>query len=579
MKISDYIVEYLHRHKVSVVFGYMGGMVTHLADSINKYANMTFIQTYHEQSAAFAAVGYAKYTNRLGVAIATSGPGATNLITGIADAYFDSVAVLFITGQVNVYEYKFDKPIRQHGFQETNIVEMVAPITKYARFIDKHEDIPAALKTAIKIATTGRKGPVLLDIPMNVQREFLSNIDFKLDIPELIKIKCNELNKVVEFIKNAERPLFLLGGGVSQSDAIYEVQKLINKFQIPFISSLLGKSACDEEHPLYVGTIGSYGNRCANIAVANADLLIVLGSRLDVRQTGGKLDSFVINGSVIQIDIDENELTHSRISKNKLNIVADIRGFANSLLGYDIELKILKWHEYLIDLKDKYSQYAENKRNPSSIAPYELMEILNRTVGSYDLFCLDVGQHQMWAMQMLRLKNHQRLFTSGGLGAMGSCIPTAVGIAFAKNDNVPIYAINGDGGTHMSSQSLMLISQYNLPIKIIIINNKVLGMITQFQELYFNKTNIGTDENGGYRVPNFAHMAAMYDLTYFKIDATNNMVNQEDLKGFFGARNCILEYVVDSDCRVFPKLEYDQPIYNPSPILEKIELDAAMLVK
>ncbi|MCC2644751.1 MAG: putative acetolactate synthase [Burkholderiales bacterium] len=578
MKVSDYIVDFLCQKGVKVVFGYQGGMVTHIVHSIHERDNIDFIQTYHEQSAAFAAVGYGRHTNNVGVAIATSGPGATNMITGIADAFFDSVPTLFITGQVNTHEYKYDKPIRQLGFQETNIVEMLKPITKYVKMVDKYEDVPYELEKCFHIATSGRKGPVLLDIPMNIQRQILAVFPQSKQEKEIV-IDEVVLDEVTDLINQANQPLILIGGGVNNANALEEVRHFISRTGIPYVSSLLGKSSCNEYDEMYIGTIGSYGNRCANMAIANTDLLLVLGARLDVRQTGGLVNSFVLKGKIIHVDIDLNELKHSRIN-NKIKIHACIKKFISQILNKNFNLKDMsKWHNYLSGLKNKYHQANEIKRIKTKVAPYKLIEILNQIAKEKDIFCADVGQNQMWAMQMLRLRKDQRFYTSGGLGSMGSCLPIAAGVAFAQNNDNTIFSINGDGGIHMAVQSLMLIAQYDLPVKVIIINNHALGMITQFQELYFNNVTTGTTFSGGYQVPDFSGIAKAYKMKYFKVDATNEQnIDIKDFAGFIECRNCILEYVIDSDCRVYPKLEFDQPIYNPSPALHAEILARYMLV-
>lgn len=582
IKASDYIVQELFNQGVDTVFGYIGGMVTHLADSIDKHPKMKFIQVYHEQTAAFAAAGYARHKKRIGVAIATSGPGATNLITGIADAFFDSVPAIFITGQVNVYEYKYNTPIRQCGFQETNIVEMVRPITKYAKMIDNVKDLPEELAKAFQIASSGRKGPVVLDIPMNIQREVIDIDDVKTIFNKQVTSKYdkNLVKIIVTKINNSANPLILVGGGVAIANAINEFEKFIMTGKLPFISSLLGKSVCDETLENYMGTIGSYGNRCANMSVANADLLLILGARLDVRQTGGIIDSFAPNAEIFHVDIDANELEHSRI-KNKTNVLYDIKEFLQEINKFSIEKVKSNWSQYIFALKEKYNQDREIIRTQTKSAPYQLFDFLNKKTSINDIFCVDVGQNQMWAMQTIKLGKEQCFYTSGGLGAMGSALPISLGVAFAnENLGASVYSINGDGGAHMALQSLMLIKQYELPIKVIIINNKSLGMITQFQELYFESNMVGTTRDGGYHVPDFEYIAKAYGLDYFKIDMQNDRVlDTLLLSKFCNAKNGLLEYLVDENCRVYPKLEYNQAMYNPSPALNQDELAANMLLK
>lgn len=581
IKASDYIIDQLHNIGVETIFGYMGGMVTHLAESIDKHEDMKFVQVYHEQTAAFAATGYARHKNAIAVAIATSGPGATNLITGIADAFFDSVPVLFITGQVNAYEFKYDKPIRQLGFQETNIVDMVKPIVKYSKLVDKIEYLPNELAKAIAIAMHGRKGPVLLDLPMNIQREFIDLDTIKIISDKLSVRKDNQelIKSIADKLNLSKSPLVLVGGGLVSASAIDILNEFLLNSKIPFVSSLLGKSACNETLDNYIGTIGSYGNRCANMATYTTDLLLVLGARLDVRQTGGLVKEFAPNAEIIHVDIDSYELKHSRI-KNKLNVHCDIREFLLEIQRYDICMTNIKWSIWLQKVKNKYNQRNEIIRTKIKPDPYTLIEYINQYSDKDDVFCADVGQNQMWMMQALILQNQQRFYTSGGLGAMGSALPISLGVAFADDKNRSIYCINGDGGAHMAIQSLMLVSQYNLPIKVIIINNKTLGMITQFQELYFKSNMVGTNNQGGYHVPNFDGFAKAYNLKYYKLDMTNNAnLNESLLKEFCESRNGILEYVIDDDCKVYPKLEFDQPIYNPSPKLSAEELIEVMSLK
>ena len=306
---------------------------------------------------------------------------------------------------------------------------------------------------------------------------------------------------------------------------------------------------------------------------------MVLGARLDVRQTGADIKSFVIKGKIIHVDIDKNELDYCRIPET-IKVHSDLKVFITLLLERQLKLLIrASWYNYLNGLRQKYNQQAEIARNINNPAAYNLMEKLNQIATADAIFCADVGQNQMWAMQMLKLRSDQRFFTSGGLGSMGSALPIAVGIAFAKNTDSTVFSINGDGGAHMALQSLMLISQYNLPIKVIIINNHALGMIAQFQELYFNNITTGTTCSGGYQVPDFSSIANAYRLEYFKIDAqSNRVIDDEEYSGFINCRNCILEYVIDTNSRVFPKLEFSHLIYNPSPVLPGEEIVANMLV-
>ncbi|MBD9094282.1 MAG: thiamine pyrophosphate-binding protein, partial [Bacteroides oleiciplenus] len=511
MKVSDYIVSYLEKKGVKVIFGYIGGMITHLVDSISLNPNMQFVQTYHEQTAAIAAEGFAKESGLFGVAISTSGPGATNMMTGIADAYFDSIPVLYITGQVNTYEYKYDKPVRQQGFQETDVVSMVKPVTKYAKLVDKAEDIKYELDKALHIALSGRMGPVLLELPMDIQRADINIGELGGFISDEKSIFIPDLDEVVQLIEKSRRPMLLLGAGCMTDSIKPLLADFLYASHIPVVTSLMGRGAIDETYQNYIGMIGSYGNRCANMAVANADLLIALGTRLDTRQTGAQIDTFLTGNRIIHVDIDVDELNCHRLP-NRLTVNQDVYSFVKQLLSLNIKYNEDKfWVPYLLGLKQNYNQNNEIERFVENKSPYRMIQILNEYTKEGDIICADIGQNQMWTAQTLQLKSGQRFLTSGGLAPMGFSLPVSIGASFA-NPNKTVYSLNGDGGFHMAIQSLMLISQYNLPIKVIVLNNQALGMITQFQHLYFNDRMAGTTIRGGYMVPDIKSVAASYGL-------------------------------------------------------------------
>lgn len=576
MKLSDYIVSYLEDKGINIVFGYIGGMITHITDSIAQNPNVDFIQTYHEQTAAIAAEGYAKESNSFGVAISTSGPGATNMITGIADAYFDSIPVLYITGQVNSYEYKYDKPIRQQGFQETDVVSIVTPITKYAKLVDTATDIRYELDKSLHIALSGRKGPVLLDIPMDIQRAEITPETLKeySIIDNAIGSSIN-WSQISDITSKSERPLVLVGAGC-YSSSYYKIESFIQKYNLPFVTSLMGKGSISESQDNHLGMIGSYGNRCANMGIANTDLLIVLGSRLDTRQTGAKIESFLNNCNIIHVDIDKVELDNHRLS-NRINVNCSIDVFLDEIEKRSININaVSSWRDYLSSLKSKYNQKQEVERFVKNKLPYNFMQLLDSITKENDVICADIGQNQMWAAQSLTMKKNQRFITSGGLAPMGFSMPVAIGCAFA-NPNKTVYSINGDGGFHMAIQSLMLISQYNLPIKVVVINNSALGMITQFQHLYFEDRMIATTSNGGYVVPNIKLLSSVYGLPYIMVNA-DNINDKTIIHQILDYKNCIIEVVVDGMTEVSPKLEYNKPISQPTPQLPEYEFVNNMLV-
>lgn len=567
MKASDYIASFIQQHGVNVVFGYIGGMITHLVDSITRSPGMQFVQTYHEQSAAFAAEGYAIESESLGVAISTSGPGATNMITGIADAWFGSVPVLYITGQVNSYDYKYDKPIRQQGFQEADIVSIVRPITKYAVLIDKAENLRYELEKAVYYAQSGRKGPVLLDICMDVQRTDINPDKLYSYAPETKSIRYDyDANEIARLLSNAKHPEILLGAGAQGKKTKEMIGTFLAKTQIPAVCSLMGLGTVSADYPYYLGLLGSYGNRCANKSMKNVDLLIAIGARLDTRQTGAKFDSFVEQGTIVQVDIDENELNCHRL-KNRIKVKDDAEHFLKVILDAVPTLQdYSEWHKEVTALKEKYSQEKEVGKVVSNKAPYTLMNCLNAVSKENDVFVSDIGHNQMIAAQTLKLVGNQKYITSGGLAPMGFSLPISVGIAMA-NPNCRIISISGDGGFHIASQSLMLISQYNLPVIAIILNNESLGMITQFQSLYFEGRMSATTRRGGYCTPDFKTMTESYGLQYFRLDK-NDLADDELIKKIFSMRNCVVDYVTNGLTTISPKLEYNKPIYEPTPDLD-----------
>lgn len=559
MKASDYIVSFFESKGIGHIFGYIGGMITHLVDSIDKNANVQFIQTYHEQTAAIAAEGYALESGKFGVAICTSGPGVTNMMTGIADAFFGNIPTIFISGQVNSYEYKYDKPIRQQGFQEMEVVNVVKPITKYAVLLDKAEDIRYELEKAVYIATSGRKGPVVIDLPMDISRAEIDPDELRSFIPDEEPEYGFNLDEVKFLIQSAKKPMLLLGGG--SIGANKEIKEFLNQSNWPVVTSLMGRGATDETYDNYIGMVGSYGNRCANMAIAKADLLIALGSRLDTRQTGAMYQEFIREGKIIHVDIDANELECHRLG-NRIKCNTSVKDFLNTVNASVIKYTdYSSWNSWIHYVKEQYSQDNEVTRFVENKSPYRFLQLLNEVTKEDDIITVDVGQNEMWGAQTIRLKKGQKFVCSGGLAPMGFSMPVAIGMAFA-NPKKRIYCINGDGGFHMALQSLLVISQYNLNIKVIVMNNESLGMITQFQHLYFNDNMAGTTAKGGYLVPNIGDVAHSVGFSYYQMDENNMDKSILSSDGY-----ALIDYQIDGLTIVSPKLEYNKPIDMPLPLL------------
>jgi acetolactate synthase-1/2/3 large subunit len=454
------------------------------------------------------------------------------------------------------------------GFQETDIVSIVKPITKYAVMIDDAAHIKYELEKAIDMATTGRKGPVLLDMPMNIQRADISPESLLSYDNFYVKPRLNTamVQEAAWLIQQADRPLVLCGGGIASNGCSAKADRFLSKSNLPYVVSLMGKGGVDETKEYFAGMIGSYGNRCANLALSHADVVLVLGSRLDLRQTGNKKLGNWDKVKFIQVDIDANELNDDSI-KNKVLVYASIDDFFDALDKENPVFAIKNdWAKFILFLKENYSQKSDINRFLPNKAPYEAVEQIGLTADGDAIFTVDIGQNQMWAAQTLRLKSGQVFFTSGGLAPMGYALHTAIGAAFAFPEK-KIICITGDGGFHIALQALLLISQYKLNIMVFVLNNHALGMITQFQTLYFESNMAGTTKKGGYDVPAIQYFVKACDLEYEYVD---DVINKK-LPHFSGGK--IIEIGLSELTTVIPKLEFDQPLYNMVPYLNVNEVE------
>jgi acetolactate synthase-1/2/3 large subunit len=581
MKLSDYVIDFLEKQGIQHVFELIGGAITHLIDSIYNRNDIQCISVHHEQSAAFAAEAYARINGKLGVAMATSGPGALNLLTGIGSCYFDSVPCLFITGQVNTYEYKFDRPLRQVGFQETDIVNVVKPLTKYAEMVIDASKIKYYLEKAVFLAQTGRPGPVLLDIPMNIQRaeiepeELLGFYDSRefSQYKHLYTDDTQDIKKVIDLISVAKRPLILAGGGVRTANACTELLALVEKTGIPVVTSLMGIDVIPHNIPAFLGMIGAYGNRYSNLALANCDFLLILGSRLDSRQTGTRPETFARGAQKVHVDIDSNELNAKLYVDLAIN--QNIREFLIRLNNQDFFISnLIEWHKIIREYKQKFPLFVSRTTASGGINPNYFMELLSSYCAIGDIVCLDVGQNQIWAAQSFRIKDNQRMLISGGMGSMGFALPAAIGATQAASGK-KVVGISGDGGIQINIQELDIVAQRKLPVKMFIMNNGCLGMVRQFQEMYFD----GREQSTviGYSCPELDQIAAAYGIPSFVIDDEKNaktiIVEALSVDG-----PAFVNVLLDRDTYVNPKLVVNKPIEDMSPHLDKKELKELMLI-
>lgn len=559
MKVSDYIVEFFIKNGITDVFGYPGGMLTHLMESFDHYKDKISAHVnYHEQASAFAACGFAQVTERPGVAYATSGPGATNLITGICDAYFDSIPVIFVTGQVNTFESKGTMPIRQKGFQETDIVSMVHSVTKYSVYVESSEDIRFCLEKACYMAMEGRKGPVLLDIPMNVQR---SNVEpellKKFDPPKACKKENDKIKDILELLRNAKRPSILIGSGLRCRGAAEKFRIAADKWKIPVVSSMVAVDILSRDSDFYYGFIGAYGERSANFIIAKSDLVLVLGSRMDVRQIGAVPKEFAVHAKLVRVDVDSGELSN-KIKEDEIQLNWEVSDFIEEISDRIVEQagRYQEWKSVCDEIKNKLNGIDDRK-------PNQMVSEISRFVPEDSVITTDVGQNQVWIAQSFHTKVNQQILFSGGHGAMGYSLPAAIGAYYGSRKKV--ISFNGDGGIQMNIQELQFLAREQLPIKVIILNNSSLGMIRHFQEMYFDSNFTQTVENRGYSVPSFEKLAGAYGIAYTEIKNPQGL--SEDL--FSGDAPAVIEVRLENNTYVYPKLEFGKPNQDQEPLLDR----------
>lgn len=562
MKVSDYIVEFLIANGIRDVFGYPGGMVTHLIDSFERNKDrITAHVNYHEQACAMAACGWAEITGLPGVAYATSGPGATNLLTGIACAYFESIPCIFITGQVNTYEQKGALGVRQRGFQETDIVSMARPVTKYACMISHAAQIPDALERAYTTAMDGRRGPVLLDIPMDVFRGEIEQV------PSTVKQKmsCTQWDcetpatEILSALCNSERPVILAGHGISLSGMRKEFREFVHLTGIPTVTSMVAVDTLPSNSAECYSMIGAYGLRWANFIINHSDCLLTLGSRLDCRQTGVNKALFAPCAKILRVDIDAGEM-ENQISAQERKYALALEQLLPELLKQAKEMywNTASWRQRCDIIRAKLKPFEEPE--PGNILVKQISTALPDNI----TITTDVGQNQVWIAQSLAVKDNQRVLFSGGHGAMGYSLPSAIGAVVATKR--PVVCFVGDGGLQMNIQELEFVGRERLPIKIVLFNNHALGMIRHFQDMYFDGNHAQTDSGHGYTVPQFYNIAKAYGIRTIQpgeIGVLSDIL-EDDQPSF-------IELTLPETTHVFPKLGLNKPIHEQEPALpEKV---------
>lgn len=567
IKGTELFVKALKEEGVDILFGYPGGQAIDLFDSLYDQDDIEVILPRHEQALIHAADGYARSTGKVGVCLVTSGPGATNLVTGIATANYDSVPLVCFTGQVPLGLMGND------AFQEVDIVGITRSICKYAVTVRKREDLGRIIKEAFYIARTGRPGPVVVDLPKDIQQamgseEYPTEVNIRSYKPNE-SVHIGQIKKAAGILKKAKKPLFLVGGGVNISGANEQMTRLVEQTGVPVITTIMGKGAVPSKHPLYMGNIGIHGSYAANHAVSECDVLFSIGTRFNDRITG-KISEFAPHATIIHIDIDS-----ASISKNivvDVPIVADARLAIEALLEHTSKLAVEPWVKQVTQWKE---QYPINMERYEGLTPEKVIRYINENFEN-PIVTTDVGQNQLWTTQYLELESNRQLLTSGGLGTMGYGFPAAVG-AKLGNPERDVIAISGDGGMQMNIQELATAVALELPLILIVFNNGYLGNVRQWQEMFFNKRYSSTcltyrkscqrdcmnkDKCCPKYTPDFVKLAESYDAYGIRI------MKEEDIEEAFAYAKehkdapTVIEFIIEREANVSPMVPGGKPLYD-----------------
>lgn len=555
MSGAEILLDCLRREGVSHVFGYPGGAVLPIYDAIFDCKDIKHVLVRHEQGAAHMADGFARSTGKVGVCLATSGPGATNLVTGIATAYMDSIPMVAITGQVRT------SAIGKDAFQEADITGITMPITKHNFLVKRAEDLAKVMAEAFYIARTGRPGPVLVDVPLDVSKnkiEFNGDTDYPTttSIPSYRPAGLNtripdvQIRKAIQLIAASKRPVLYVGGGAIASGAQAEVTELAERTNILVTTTLLGKGAIDETHPLSIGMLGMHGTAYANHAVSNSDLLIAVGARFDDRVTGN-VDKFATGARIIHIDIDPAEI--GKVVQPDVPIVGDIKTVLTELLRHVEPRPADDWNEKILQWKKMFPLVYPN--NGKLYAEY-IIEQVNNVFNFDAIMATDVGQHQMWAAQYFKCRRPRQWITSGGLGTMGFGLPAAIGAQFANPDK-RVVCLSGDGSFQMCTQELMTATVYGIPVITLIVNNRSLGMVRQWQEMFYQERYSAVDLQAS---PDFVKLVEAYGGVGMRVTQKEDLLPALEKAKAITDRPVVIDCVIPTEENVYPMIPSGQSI-------------------
>ncbi|PYZ97141.1 acetolactate synthase, large subunit, biosynthetic type [Alteribacter lacisalsi] len=552
MSGSKMIVEALKKENVECVFGYPGGAALNIYDALYD-GGIPHILPRHEQGAIHAAEGYARVTGKPGVVVATSGPGATNVVTGLADAMMDSLPLIVFTGQVN------SSALGSDAFQEAPTLGISMPITKHSYQIQDVKDLPRIIKEAFHIAGTGRPGPVLIDVPKDLSAA-KGSFDYSQPI-HLPGYKVQQkpdpdaIKQVTEALKTAKRPVILAGAGVLHAKASAELKQFAEKYQLPVANTLLGLGSFPASHKLFLGMAGMHGTYSANMALYETDLLINVGARFDDRLTGN-LEHFAKKAEVVHMDIDPAEV--GKIVPTEIPVIGDARESLKQLLSEPhVETETTTWRKSLEESKKEYPLWY--KEDNETLKPQRVTELVHKYTAGNAAVATDVGQHQMWSAQYYSFETPNKWITSGGLGTMGFGLPAAIGAQIGLRDT-NVVALLGDAGFQMTFQELALLKEYNLPVKIVIVNNKSMGMVRQWQQLFYNER---YSESLLPNQPDYVKLAEAFGIKGSKVDCEEDFVHV--LKESLSVQE---PYIID--CRVTPD-ENVYPMIAPGKGIQEMD--------
>lgn len=604
MKLSDYVVDFLVKQGINHNFLVSGGAVIHLVDSSAKHARMMPVCVQHEEHGAAAADMYSRVSGNLGVTMTTSGPGATNIVTSVCNAYTDSIPMICITGQVATFRIKKSEKLRQRGFQETDVVSIFSSITKYAKLIRDPLMIRYELEKAVHIAKEGRPGPVLLDIPDDLQRVDIDPDSLESYVPtgNLPVASIDSIATLYHMIEAAKRPVFILGAGIHAAKTEKETLEFLGHLKIPVLLTWGAADLLPHDHELNMGGVGICGPRAGNFAVQNADLVIAMGTRLSQMITGGKPNLFATSAKKVMIDVDEEELNKFdkesfvldlAIHSDLLNFYKGCRQFyTKKLEGIALLSKEIKDHADISSLevdKDRFASWRELIHNwkkmypicesdaykkEGRINPYVFIKELSKMAGEGDIIIADTGANVSWTLQAFETKKRQRIFSAWNHTPMGYSLPASVGAAFATKENV--ICIIGDGGLMMCLQELATARRHNLPIKIFIFDNKGHGIQKQTIDIWLNSFYVAVDEPSGLYFPSYQKIAEAFNIPYFCISNHKELLTQlEDIYKKSELFICNVEMIENQ--KIVPMVKFGVGIHDLDPKLPQEEFDKVNL--